>query len=80
MAERGCFITYYIGETYFVVKFGAVHETENRVGKEVKDFKEMGAVDSGICFLRSASKSRFISETRMIHGGSAWKNWGRQWN
>jgi len=37
----------------------------------------MGAVDSGICcFLGSASKFRFISETGIAHGGAAWKNWG----
>jgi len=48
MAERECFVTY-LGKTYFVFEFGAVSETENRVGEGVKDFKEMGAVDSVIC-------------------------------
>jgi len=52
MAARKCSITYRIGKAYFVFEFGAVGEAENRVGKEVEDFEEMGAVDSGIfCFL-----------------------------
>jgi len=40
-----------MGETCFVFEFGAIGETENRVGEGVKDSQEMGAVDSGIrCF------------------------------
>ena len=51
MAERECLVTY-LGKTYFVFEFGAVGETENRVGEGVKDFEKMGAIDSGIrCFL-----------------------------
>ena len=51
--------------------------------EEVKDFEEMGAVNSGIClffFGGGASKFRFISGTGMAHGGAAWKNCGSQWN
>jgi len=44
MAERKCFITYWVGEPYFVFEFGAVGETENRVGEGVEDFEEMGWV------------------------------------
>ena len=64
-------------QNHSVFEFGAVGETENRIGEGVEDFEEIGAVDSGICcFFWECKQIQIYFRDGNGPWGAAWKNWG----